>query len=81
MPLTGKAGSKLEAAKTPWAPPGLGTRVSDPVVTEVDVGDRTVGLQGIGQCLSAEMRGRKFKLRRPHGHRLALAPLCPILLR
>ena len=74
------AGSELQAAKTPWAPPGLGTLVSDLVVFEVDVGERTVGLQGICECLSEERRGRNCKLQRPRGHRLALAPSCPILL-
>ena len=57
MPLSKNAGSKLQAAKTPRAPPGLGTLVSDPVVTEVDVGHRTVGLQHICECLSGEQRG------------------------
>ena len=51
MPLRGKAGSKLQAAKTRWAPPGLGALVSDEVVPEVDVGDGTVALQGICKCL------------------------------
>ena len=51
MPFSGNAGSNLQAKKTPWAPPGLGALVSDLVVLEVDVGDRTVGLQAICQCL------------------------------
>ena len=78
MPLRATAGSKLKAANTPWAPPGLGALVSDPVAMEVDDGDRTVGLQGICQCLSGETPGRNCKLQRPCGHRLALAPSSPI---
>ena len=70
MPLRRNAGSKLKAAKTLWAPPGLGALVSDLVVFEVDVGDRTVGFQSICERLSQETRGRNCKLR----HRLALAP-------
>ena len=50
---------KLQAAKTPPAPPGLGALCSDPVVAEVDVGDRTVGFQSSGECLSGEQRGRE----------------------
>ena len=42
MPLTRNAGSKLQAAKTPPAPPGLGALVSDLVVIEVDLGDGLV---------------------------------------
>ena len=38
----GQAGSKLQAAKTPWAPPGLGALGSDLVVFEIDVGDGLV---------------------------------------
>ena len=59
----GQAGSKLQAAKTPWATPRLGALVPDLVATEVDVGDRTVGLQGSCQCLSAEAPGRAHRLR------------------
>ena len=44
MPLSRNAGSKLQAAKTPYTPPGLGALVSDLVAIEVDVSDRTVGL-------------------------------------
>ena len=80
MPLRGKAGSKFQAAKTPWAPPGLGALVSDAVVTEADGSDRTVGLQGIRQCLSGAAGDRNCKLRRPRGHPLALAPSSPMLL-
>ena len=76
----GQAGSKLQAAKTPWAPSGLGALGPDPGATKLDVGDRTVGLQGICECLSQEKRGRNCKLRRPRGHRLALAPASPITL-
>ena len=48
----GHAGSKLQAVKTPWAPPGFSTFVSDSVVSsEIDDGDGTVGLQGICECL------------------------------
>ena len=50
----GKAASKLQAAKTPWAPPGLSALVSDEVVFEVDVGDGTVAFQGICECLSGK---------------------------
>ena len=66
--------------KLAHTPPGLGALVPDLVVTEVDVGDRAVALQGICECLSAEMRGRNCKLQRPRGHRLALAPSSPIPL-
>ena len=62
---------------TPWAQLGLGALVPDPVAIEVDVGDRTVGLQGIRERLSEKSRGRNCKLRRPCGHRLALAPSSP----
>ena len=62
VPPRGTAGSKLQVAKTPWAPPGLGALVPDIVVTEVDVGDRTVALQGICQCLSQETRGQNCQL-------------------
>jgi len=43
--------------KTLWAPPGLGTLVSDVVVVvEVDLGDGSVGLQHICECLSGRKR-------------------------
>ena len=74
-----KRGVETARCKVPWAPPGLGALVPDLVFFEVDVGDRTVGLQGICQCLE-ETRGRNCKLKRPRGHRLALAPSSPILL-
>ena len=54
----GKAGSKLHAAKTPWAPPGLGTLVSDVGVMEVDVDDGSIGIQGTCECLSGQPQGR-----------------------
>ena len=57
----GKAGSKLQAAKTPWEPPGLGTLVSDVVVLEVDADDGAIGVQGICECLSGEPQGRNCK--------------------
>ena len=43
--------------------PGLGTLVPDHVETEVDVGDRTVGLQSICKYLSDETPGRAHRLR------------------
>ena len=74
-----KRGVESAVCKVPWAPPGLGARVPDLVFFEVDVGDRAVALQGICQCLE-EMGGQNCKLKRPRGHRLALAPSSPILL-
>ena len=73
-------GSKLQAAKNLWAPPGLGALVPDPVAIKVDVGDCTVGLQSICKCLSEKSRGRNCKLQTPRGHRLALAPSAPMKL-
>ena len=75
----GHAGSKLQAAKTQKTPPGLGALVSDLVEFEVDVGDGTVGLQGICERLSGDTQGRNCTLQRPRDHRLALAPSSPIL--
>ena len=60
MPLSGNAGSKLQAANTPVGQrPGLVALVADLVVTEVDVGDCTVGLQGVCECLSAKLQAAK----------------------
>ena len=59
MPLRGKAGSKLQAAKTPHRPAGLGVLAFDVVSIEVDVGERTVGFQSICERLSWEQRGRE----------------------
>ena len=46
---------------TPWAPPGLGALVPDAVAIEVDVGDCTVGLQGICEHLSEKKPGSKLQ--------------------
>ena len=54
----GKGGVAIASCKNHPALPGLGALVSDPVVTEVDVGDRAVGFQSIRECLSGEQRGR-----------------------
>jgi len=57
----------LQAAKTPQAPTGLGTRVSDIVACKIDVGDGSVGFQPICERLSAEKRVEIANYKDPAG--------------